>query len=110
MANNRMWLVHRPTGLAAYLGKRMGWGWYMRDSERAAMGENIETLYEVLEEMGYGGEQDNFVLAMEDCSGAPGAFEDWQYGERREDGLTQMVIPNPTSPPHPEGQAGNTSS
>ena len=28
MANNRMFLLHRPSGKAVYLGKRMGWGWY----------------------------------------------------------------------------------
>lgn len=31
MANNRMFLVHIPTGLAAPLGKRNSWGWYVPD-------------------------------------------------------------------------------
>ena len=90
MANNRMFLVHLPTMLAAPLGKRMGWGWYTND--KARIGESVSLLFEVLErDHAYGGEQDDFAIALEDAKNATLANDSWQYGEIREDGLIQLV-------------------
>lgn len=94
MANNRMFLVHLPTGLAALLGKRMGWGWYISEETQAKMGDRVELLFEVLErEHFYAAKQDDFAVALEDASGATLATGAWQYGEHREDGLVQLLMP-----------------
>ena len=93
MANNRMFLVHLPTGLAAPLGKRMGWGWYIGEETKAKMGARVELLFEVLDrEHFYADKQDDFAVALEDVSGATLAKGAWQYGERREDGLVQLLM------------------
>lgn len=93
MANNRMFLVHVPTGLAAPLGKRMGWGWYMADETQKKMGDRVALLFQVLEdEHDYEGRQDDFAVALEDASGASLATGKRQYGEARPDGLVQLVM------------------
>lgn len=93
MANNRMFLVHVPTGLAVHLGKRMGWGWYMKDKTQQTMGDRMALLFQVLEdEHDYGGRQDDFAVALEDASGASLASDKWQCVEQRPDGLVQLVM------------------
>ena len=62
MANNRMFLVHRPTGLSIMLGKRMGWGWYA-----CPKGEKIQSFFEHLSDELSEPRQDDFILALEDC-------------------------------------------
>ncbi len=74
MANNRMWLVHRPTGKRVFLAKRMGWGWYDTPDD---LGAKVRALLEATEEDYQ--THDDFVLAMEDTSGAPCANGDWHY-------------------------------
>lgn len=78
MANNRMYLVHRPSNKFVFLGKRMANGWYHVPSnleekitELFSLDENVET-------------QDDFVIGMEDIEHAPGAVEVWGC----KDGLT----------------------
>lgn len=95
MANNRMFLVHVPTGLAVGLGKRMGWGWYTADA--GTIGPKIQLLYDTLErDYAYEGEQDNFALAMEDTSENTLATGAWEYSnEKRADGLRQLVMKTP---------------
>jgi hypothetical protein len=67
MANNRMFLTHRPTGLSVYLGKRMGKGWYDIPDD---VKELIDLLFEeVYKREKY--EQDDFVIAMENRKGQP---------------------------------------
>ena len=104
MANNRMFLVHVPTGLAAPLGKRMGWGWYMHEETQQKMGDRVALLFDVLERNhDYGdGRQDDFAVALEDAEGSTLATGAWQYGPEREDGLVQLLMsaPNGLIPPH----------
>jgi hypothetical protein len=71
MANNRLWLVHRPTGAAVRLGKRLADGWYGPPS--------VEQMNAFFEAAGEGPSQDDFVLALEDADGAPMCSEDWKY-------------------------------
>lgn len=93
MADNRMFLVHVPTGLAAPLGKRMVWGWHMSDGTQQKMGDRVALLFQILEEEhSYDGRQDDFAVALEDASGASLATGKWQYGEHRTDGLVQLVM------------------
>lgn len=93
MANNRMFLVHLPTGLAAPLGKRTGRGWGMSDDTRRKMGDRVTLLFRVLEEQHqYAWRQDDFAVALENDSGASMAAGNWQYGEARTDGLVQLVM------------------
>ena len=69
MANNRMWLVHVPTGERVCLGKRMGKGWYRTGNTLDA---EIRALFEACEESEEGTElQDHFQLVMEDGENAP---------------------------------------
>ena len=77
MANNRMFLIHRPTGIGVLLGKRMSRGWYFApDSNR------LNEFYEHLSSDLVEEKQDDFILAMEDCSDS-GCFNDWRYtGEK----------------------------
>lgn len=80
MANNRLWLVHRPTGFTAHLGKRMAWGWYTSDiSAQVDLDAFYARCTEALE-TGTEGSQDDFVLAIEDDQeGAPAATTAWHY-------------------------------
>lgn len=74
MANNRMWLIHKPSKLGVMLGKRMAWGWYSAPDT-----EHLESFYKYLEQNpDPEGRQDDFVLAMEDCSGSS-CFNEWVY-------------------------------
>lgn len=62
MANNRMYLTHRPSGLSVYLGKRMGWEWYNAPDDLA---EKVRRLFECAPlEDGH----DDFCISLE----APG--------------------------------------
>jgi hypothetical protein len=82
MANNRMFLVHVPSGLGVHLGKRMARGWYLKD-DSTGLGPQLQRFYDMLaEQTGYAGEpsQDAFALAMEDADGAV-EMPPWQYGE-----------------------------
>ena len=88
MANNRMYLVHVPTGLAVFLGKRMGYGWYTTKEER--IGPLVQKLFDVLDQE-HVERQDDFAVAMEDIGGATLAFACWRYGNDRDDGLTQLL-------------------
>lgn len=81
MANNRMFLVHRPSGLTVCLGKRMGSGWYKPPTE-----EKMQAFYDAAEQHwvdtpGTGSSLDDFMLVLEDSTDAPmcGTFD--RYGE-----------------------------
>ncbi len=84
MANNRMWLVHRPSQLGISLGKRMGWGWYGAPEK-----ELLEKFYSYLSE-NYEG-QDDFVLLMEDSDGST-LSGDWDYANKKEHGFMKFVL------------------
>jgi hypothetical protein len=56
-----MYLVHKPSGLGVFIGKRMGYGWY-----DAPDGDKIQKFYDRVEYEGEGS-RDDFVLLMEDC-------------------------------------------
>ena len=62
MANNRMYLVHKPSGYYVYLGKRMGEGWY--DSPC----ENIQKLFDAQEKYYNWIGQDDYVIVDEDVN------------------------------------------
>lgn len=91
MANNRMFLVHVPTGLAAPLGSRLGWGW---SGPKTCASCGLERLFEILRDGSviYEGSQDDFAVALEDASGASLACGQWEYSETRPDGLLQFVM------------------
>lgn len=60
MANERMFLLHEPSGFYVPLGKRMGWGYY-----NAPKGERIQRLFDMVESQEAYGDQDAFVVAFE---------------------------------------------
>ena len=89
MANNRMFLVYRPTGDAVFLGKRMGYGWY---GTPADVQERILKLFDLVESKGET-HQDDFAIALEDGEAIPHAIHDWVYGRASDNSpLTMLVI------------------
>ena len=64
MANNRMWLVHGPSGQRVLLGKRMGHGWYHTAGDKE-LGFMIKSFLEDCWEMSDFAEQDSFTLEVE---------------------------------------------
>jgi hypothetical protein len=94
MANNRLWLVHRPTGKGVQLGKRMGWGWY-----NAADNERLQRLFDYIEDLGGPlAEQDDFCLCIEDGTDAPTCDQGWVYGDVDENGLRNIKLNARASP------------
>ncbi len=80
MANNRMWLIHKPSRLGIMLGKRFGSEWkYPPDQDR--LQEFYDYLYGEVE-----GSQDDFILAMEDCFNSS-CFDNWKYTGKMEGGF-----------------------
>lgn len=73
MANNRMYLVHRPTRLGIYLGKRMAIGWYGVPPVLAA---RLQSLFDQVEQADYDGSQDDFAVVLEDDDESPLACRD----------------------------------
>jgi hypothetical protein len=61
MANNRMWILHRPSGRRVQLGRRMGFGWYGPE-DMPAMNE----FFQACEKESDAENQDDFVLELED--------------------------------------------
>ena len=63
MVKNRLYLVHRPTGHAVLLGKRGDVGWFTTDPQ---LGLLVNSFFHNCEKkLPIGGDQDDFVLAME---------------------------------------------
>ena len=89
MANNRMYLMHRPSRKAVYLGKRMGWGWYNVPDD---VKERIKRLFKMVENQEADGDQDDFCIALEDGETAPLSDSDWQYGDYDKQGI--ISLPN----------------
>ncbi len=61
MANNRMYLVFRPTGEKVFLGKRLAHGWYGVPEDLA---HRLEEMFERVQ-MEDAESQDDFVLEFE---------------------------------------------
>jgi hypothetical protein len=62
MANERMFLLHAPSGYYVRLGKRMGWGWYGVPQDIA---QRIQRLYDLIETQEAEGDQDYLVVAFD---------------------------------------------
>ena len=82
MANNRMFLIHIPSQLGIMLGKRMGRGWY-----DAPKKEELEAFFNYLETTE--DRQDDFTLAMEDCSESS-CFDNWRYTDTKVEGFAKF--------------------
>jgi len=86
MANNRMFLVYKPTGDAVCLGKRMADGWY---DVPETLGAALQKLFNLVEHVG---PLDAFALAMEDGWDNPHIVDDWKECKRSPvEGLHQLV-------------------
>ncbi len=92
MADNRMFLVHVPTGLAAPLGKRYGATWGMSETTKSNMGDLVETLFETVRDTLYDGGCDDFVVALENTNSCRIKSIEYQYGESHSNGLFQFII------------------
>jgi len=67
------------------LGKRMRWGWY-----KAPKQKEVERFFEYLENNPEGS-QDDFVLAMEDCSESS-CFDSWRYTDETIEGFKKFIF------------------
>jgi len=72
VANNRMWLIHKPSGIGVMIGKRLAIGWH-----HAPKKDKLQSFYSYICDY-YPESQDDFVLAMEDCTGST-CYNDWKY-------------------------------
>lgn len=72
MANNKMYLIHKPSKVGVMLGKRMDFGW-----GHAPDIDLITSFYEKIAQDGVG-HKDDFVLAMEDPLNE-NQFGEWNY-------------------------------
>jgi hypothetical protein len=77
MANNRMFLVHVPSGLGVHLGKRMARGWYTGAVLEPDLTGRLNRFYEMIE-LRPEWDQDAFALALEDGEALP--MPTWTYG------------------------------
>jgi hypothetical protein len=67
------------------LGKHMSRGWY-----KAPENTELQRFFDYLEDNPKGS-QDDFILAMEDCTKS-GCFEDWQYTDEYVDGFRKFIF------------------
>ena len=77
MANNRMYLVHRPTGQSLMVGKRMLEQWYTTPSFHSnSLNDFFGSVYHENE-----GGMDDFFLTMETCTKQPGMLHEdlWEF-------------------------------
>ena len=80
MADNRMWLIHKPSKLGILIGKRLGWGW-----DGPIKINEIQRFYDHLaKKESCEGSGDDFILAQEDCSIST-CFDNWRYTEEKRD-------------------------
>ncbi len=71
MANNRMFIMHKPSGKKVYIGKRMSHGWHgVPDNIQ----EMITKLFEYVE-YDFIEDGDSFVICLEDNSSFKEAIE-----------------------------------
>lgn len=108
MANNRMYLVHRPSGRGIFLGSRGGWGYHPPPPELSA---DLGALYAYVEQGGWPGEdregaQDDFAVLLEIGGGrsTPYALAAWQF-DREAEPLPRLIafrLDQPPRTPEPE--------
>ncbi len=84
MADNRLWLIHRPTGSAVMLGKRFGSEVYYKPPSA----EEMHAFFLAAAEQP---NEDDFVLAIEDASGAPSCTDKWKYQRVEGDKLRPVL-------------------
>lgn len=85
MANNRMWLIHKPTKLGVMIGKRMLGGWYGAPEQA-----ELQRFFSYLEYADEG-RQDDFILAMEDCTDSS-CFDNWKYTDETTNGFRKFIF------------------
>ena len=85
MANNRMFLIHKPTKLGIMLGKRMAWGWYDAPSQ-----DQMEKFFCYLSQ-NLEDSQDDFILAMEDCENSS-CYDKWSYTGENVEGFMKFKL------------------
>lgn len=81
MADNRMFLIHKPTRLGIMLGKRMAWGWY-----KAPQKNEMEAFFDYLRDDPEG-DQDDFILAMEEPASIDDIINGWRCTGELRDGF-----------------------
>lgn len=84
MANNRMWLIHRPSQVGIMLGKNLGLGWYGQPSKK-----KLDHFYDYTFEwcLSNAGDWEDFVLWKEHEGG-------WLYGEPMDNKLRKFIKDN----------------
>lgn len=80
MANNRMFLVHVPSGVAVCIATRMGYGWHVNDRNRLAAKVQY-WLDVILDELEDAAEQDDVALILEHSDRQSIEPGDWNYSK-----------------------------
>lgn len=96
MANNRVFVVHRPSGFAVCLGKRMAWGWHTGQTDEA-LGASVRAFLEgITDHCAHHVEQDDLMLAMESCdANSPAVHTTWTTCDVAPDGTLMLDTPKP---------------
>lgn len=81
MADNRMFLIHRPSNLGILLGKRLGFPWYQSTEDDNPNETEVSKFLEYVDAY-----DDDFVLALEE-PGNELQFKDWKYTTELKDGF-----------------------
>lgn len=94
MANNRMLLIHRPTGLAVVLAKHSGWGWYKEPKKGL-----LELLYAEVQAHTYTvADMEDFCIGMESCEAeTPFVNTDWHRFDQ-DDSTPELLQVNEVPP------------
>lgn len=102
MANNRMFLVYRPTGDAVYLGKRLGSGWHDTPEDVA---ERIAELFQKAEQTASQSDfsRDDFAVALEQGEHQPHAIAKWGYEKADGGKLIRLDVDESVPYGKPEG-------
>lgn len=102
MANNRMYLVHRPSGIGVCICKRMAWYWYSPVNERS-----MEEFFAAIADVSRSdAEQDDVMVVMEDCS-AKSRFVETEWGKMTRYGVNLVRFSAPWVQHNAEDAVGN---
>lgn len=89
MANNRMFITHRPSGTSVYVAKRMGAEWYVSNANLIPALDELFT--KIYNEGGNVNGRDEFVITLEDIEYAGRSGIEIDYSPKSPCGLVMYV-------------------
>ena len=92
MANNRIYLVHKPSGVGVYIGKHMGWEWY-NGMDPTVLGTHINTFLAAITDHCIGAREHESVMVVMESSTDPSVETTWTECKNTADGLVHFTAP-----------------